>query len=160
MLPEPFTNAQALALLASSILGVLRGGVGVAANDTLGEVAEAEIRRRRITHRVRQEGLHPPNHPKDTSEPKSLEPIPLGVQGRGLCELVNGQTNFGFTPGRPTSDTIYLAEQIGERWQYPLTPAALQRLVNAYGVQPVENKVRRVVRLPPGGSDTVALRLP
>jgi hypothetical protein len=75
---------------------------------------------------------------------------PLGVtKGKG-CAL-NGQESF-FAPlhDRPTSDSIYLAEQIDAKWHSRrLPPSALQHLVDEYGQQQVEDKLRELYGFPP-----------
>ena len=51
---------------------------------------------------------------------------------------------------RPTIDSIYLARRINERWDSSsLTPAALQKLVNAYGDRAVEDALRGLHGFPP-----------
>ena len=51
---------------------------------------------------------------------------------------------------RPTVDSIYLADRINERWDSSsLTPAAIQKLVNAHGVREVEDALRELHGFPP-----------
>ena len=51
---------------------------------------------------------------------------------------------------RPSLDSLYLARKIEERWnQNGLTPAALQKLVNTYGAQTVEDCLRELHGFPP-----------
>lgn len=51
---------------------------------------------------------------------------------------------------RPTIDSIYLAERINERWDtHNLSPAAIQKLVNAYGDRAVEDALRALHGFPP-----------
>ena len=147
--PGHFTRAQSLSLLAASILGVLREGSGAASNVTLGE---RSLRRRYAGAnmcRVRQEGVHSQNHPKDTSESKAWSK-PLGVtKGKG-CALRDQETLFPSDHSRPTSDSIYLAQKIDAKWKsHRLTPAALQKLVDRYGDQAVEDKLRELYGFPP-----------
>ena len=59
------------------------------------------------------------------------------------------QMNFGFGPGRPTTDSIYLASEISLKWHRELTPAAVQKLVNVYGPRLVEDKLRELHGFPP-----------
>jgi hypothetical protein len=51
---------------------------------------------------------------------------------------------------RPTIDSIYLAGRIDARWQtHSLSPAGLQKLVNAYGDRAVEDGLRELYGFPP-----------
>jgi hypothetical protein len=64
---------------------------------------------------------------------------------------MNGQEAF-FAPlhDRPTRDSIYLAEQIDAKWHSRrLPPSALQHLVDEYGQQQVEDKLRELYGFPP-----------
>ena len=92
-----FHKRTSLALLHVTILAALREGSGAATNDTLGEVAEVRHTPASSASRVHQEGIHFLNHRKDTSEPKSLGPVPLGVQGKGLCPM-NGRRTLQVRP--------------------------------------------------------------
>lgn len=54
---------------------------------------------------------------------------------------------------RPTTDSIWLAEQITSAWgvaKGALTPAALQRLVGDHGARAVEDALRELHGFPPG----------
>ena len=64
---------------------------------------------------------------------------------------LNGQESFfASAHDRPTPDSIYLAQQIDAAWKsHRLTPAALQNLVNEYGDQRVEDKLRELYGFPP-----------
>jgi hypothetical protein len=51
---------------------------------------------------------------------------------------------------KPTYDSIYLASRIDERWETrSLSPAAVQKLVNLYGVREVEDALRQLYGFPP-----------
>jgi hypothetical protein len=51
---------------------------------------------------------------------------------------------------KPTVDSIYLAQRIDERWDtHNLSPAALQKLVNAYGASALEDALRELHGFPP-----------
>src|SRR4030095_5318615 len=146
--PDTFTRAQSLSLLAASILGVRGEGSGAASNVTLGERSLRRGYAGAKMCRVRQEGIHSPNHFKDTSETKCLEP--LGVTKGEGCALNGQESFFPLVHDRPTSDSIYLAEQIDAKWHsHRLPPAALQKLVNVYGDQRVEDKLRELYGFPP-----------
>ena len=57
---------------------------------------------------------------------------------------------FPASHDRPTRDSIYLATRIDQRWNsHRLTPAALQKLVDEYGDQRVEDKLRELYGFPP-----------
>lgn len=51
---------------------------------------------------------------------------------------------------KPTNDSIYLARRIDERWKTnALPPSALQRFVNLYGAEVVEDALRELYGFPP-----------
>jgi catalase len=51
---------------------------------------------------------------------------------------------------RPTTDSIYLAQKINDRWDsHSLSPAAIQNLVTAYGDRAVEDALRELHGFPP-----------
>jgi hypothetical protein len=143
---DTFTSAQALPR--PPIFEVPCGGVGVAAN---GHLRGRPLRRGYAGAkmcRVRQEGLSL----QTTSRTHQIEELgqPLGVTKGEGCAL-NGQESF-FAPlhDRPTSDSIYLAEQIDAKWHSRrLPPSALQHLVDEYGQQQVEDKLRELYGFPP-----------
>ena len=146
---DTFTSAQALDLLASTILGVLRRGSGDAAHGTLGDrplrrgYADAKL------CRVRQEGIHFLNHPKDTSAVKGLEP-PRGAQGKGCALEQDRLFALSSLHEQPTVDSIQLAKRIDSRWHTAaLSPAAIQKLVNTYTARAVEDKLRELYGFPP-----------
>jgi hypothetical protein len=64
---------------------------------------------------------------------------------------MNGQGSFfAEDHSRPTRDSIYLAQKIDAKWKsHRLTPAALQKLVDHYGDQAVEDKLRELYGFPP-----------
>jgi hypothetical protein len=60
------------------------------------------------------------------------------------------QPMFASGHPRPTADSIYLAEQIDAKWHSRrLPPSALQHLVDEYGQQQVEDKLRELYGFPP-----------
>jgi hypothetical protein len=75
---------------------------------------------------------------------------PLRVtKGKG-CALDGQEAFFAPLHNRPTSDSIYLAERIDEKWHSRrLPPSALQHLVDEYGQQQVEDKLRELYGFPP-----------
>src|SRR4030095_14756878 len=146
--PDTFTRAQSLSLLAASILGALREGSGAASNVTLGERSLRRGYAGAKMCRVRQEGIHSPNHFKDTSEARAWNP-PGVTKGRDVSKMKDQGSLFPTPQNQPTVDSIYLARQIAARWHASLTPAAIQTLVTIYGASLVEDKLRELHGFPP-----------
>jgi hypothetical protein len=124
------------------------GGVGVAAYGHLGERPLRRGYAGAKMCRVRQEGLSL----QTTSRTHRIESLakPLGVTKGEGCALRNQESLFPSDHSRPTRDSIYLAQKIDAKWKsHRLTPAALQKLVDHYGDQAVEDKLRELYGFPP-----------
>src|SRR4030095_1519432 len=143
---DTFTSAQALPR--RPILGVLREGSGAATNVTLGERSLRRGYAGAKSCRVRQEGIHSPNHFKDTSEARAWNP-PGVTKGRDVSKMKDQGSLFPTPQNQTTGDSIYLARQTAARWHASLTPAAIQTLVTIYGASLVEDKLRELHGFPP-----------
>jgi len=134
--------------LSAPIFEVPCGGVGVAAYGHLGERPLRRGYAGAKMCRVRQEGLSL----QTTSRTHQIQELgqPLGVTKGEGCALNGQESFFASAHDWPTSDSIYLADQIDVRWKsHRLTPAALQKLVDEYGDQRVEDKLRELYGFPP-----------
>jgi len=143
---DTFTMAQALP--SAPIFEVPCGGVGVAA---YGHLRGRPLRRGYAGAklcRVRQEGLSLQTTSRTHRIKSLVKPLRV-TKGEG-CALRNQETLFPSDHSRPTSDSIYLAQKIDAKWKsHRLTPAALQKLVDHYGDQAVEDKLRELYGFPP-----------